>query len=88
MALLARRSVRLIWRLLADAPFAQPKSYHDLFRELRWQVAMTRPEVQAQRFLDRPGDGPFRGFGVGHGVGVGHVPIGDQNENILQATSG
>ena len=62
-------------RLLGDAPFGQPHPLQDRLGEEQGQAPIERrSEVPAQRLFGSPSHRPFRAFGVGHGVGVGHVP--------------
>ena len=42
-----------IWRLLADAPFAEPKLRDNLSRDQPRQVRMPRPQVEPQGSLLR-----------------------------------
>ena len=81
--------MRWIWRLFADAPPGQPHPLQDRLGEEEGKAPIElRPQVPAQHLFVRPGNRPFRAFGVGHGVGIGHVAIGEQDENTAQATVG
>lgn len=78
------------WRhLFRDTPFGEPHPLQDCLGEKQREPAIElRSQVQAEHFPRGPGNGPFGRLGVGQRVGVGHVPIEEQDENRAQATGG
>jgi hypothetical protein len=81
--------MRRVRRPLDDQPSRQPHPLQDGRGNPLWQAPIElRPQVSAQHLFGGPGDRPFGRFGVGRGVGIGHVPIGEQDGNMAQATGG
>ena len=67
--------MRIVRRLLADAPFRQSHPLQDcLGEEQRKAPIELRSEMLTQHFLGRLGDRPFGALRVGHVGGIGHVP--------------